>query len=43
MFTFVDLLEILSDNPQFTEDTAEDLLSALRELDEDGDGMIPAS
>jgi Ca2+-binding EF-hand superfamily protein len=42
MFTFVDLLEILSDNPQFTEDTAEDLLSALRELDDDGDGMIPA-
>ena len=41
LFTFVDLLEILSDNSHFTEDSAEDLLVALRELDDDADGYIP--
>ena len=41
LFTFVDLLEILSDNPNLTEDSAEDLLVALRELDDDADGYIP--
>lgn len=39
-FHFEDLVELLRDY-HFLEDTEADLLGALRELDEDGDGLIP--